>query len=119
MEKPAPKQPPKRKSKSMIKGKKAPECPTVTDFQASILSAFPAGNPKAKKDTRTLTFFVLRKILGIDSPRSVRNLRSSLDCLVHKGYLHKDSQDDHYAITDRGIQWKCGMQAGRNQDSRT
>ena len=77
----------------------------LTSFQLEILSAFPAGNESVKKELRSLPFFIIRKILKIENPRSIRNLKSSLKCLIHKGCLVK-KDNDIYSITDEGIELK-------------
>lgn len=79
-----------------------PSAPAVTPFQRQILKAIPAANADAKKPVRCLPFFILRKILRIETPRSIHNFASALKSLIYKGCLTK-GEGNMYCITDEGI----------------
>ena len=74
----------------------------LTGFQLQILRAIPAADPEAKKPVACLPFFILRKILHVESPRSIHNFKSSLKSLIYKGYLRK-GEGELYCITEDGI----------------
>ncbi|MDP8219444.1 MAG: hypothetical protein P9M03_12045 [Candidatus Theseobacter exili] len=78
---------------------------SITSIQRKIMFAIPAGTPGLKKENRSLSFFILCKILHMEKPGQKRNIDSALKVLEHKGLINRENKEAVF-ITNLGLKIK-------------